>query len=111
MEFITAIISTSALNDHLGRLYPSHSYPDHHHVDIEGAFIYVINEGKRTSIIDISRVALEEFIDDLDYQIEFTDIPQYRAQCKRALAKLVSYRKGEWKCWFLTEEENGNDFW
>ena len=97
MKFITAIISTSALNDHLDRLYPSHGYPDHHHVDVEGAFISVISEGERTSIIDISRVALEEFIDDLDYQIEFTDIPQYRAQCKRALAKLVSYRKGEWK--------------
>ena len=97
MKLITAIISTSALNDHLDRLYPSHSYPDHHHVDVEGAFISVISEGERTSIISISRVALEEFIDDLDYQIEFTDIPQYRAQCKRALAKLVSCRNGEWK--------------
>jgi len=97
MKLITAIISTSALNDHLDRLYPCHSYPDHDHVDVEGAFISVISEGERTSIISISRVALEEFIDDLDYQIEFTDIPQYRAQCKRALAKLVSCRNGEWK--------------
>jgi hypothetical protein len=97
MELVTVVIGTSALNDHLDRLYPVSDYPDHHHVDIDGAFIAVVNEGKRSSIIDISRVALEEFIDDLDYQIEFTDIPQYRAQCKRALAKLVTYRNGEWK--------------
>jgi len=97
MELVTAVIGTSALNDHLDRLYPVSDYPDHHHVDIDGAFIAVVREGKRSSTIDISRVALEEFIDDLDYQIEFADIPQYRAQCKRALDKLVTYRNGDWK--------------
>lgn len=89
----TVKIGTAALEDHLIRLYESDDWTFHIHIDEPGAYITVINWGKTTSTIELTDEALEQFIDDMDYQTEFAYDGDsigaaYRARCKRAMNKL-----------------------
>lgn len=59
------------------------------HVDLDGAAINVVRAGSVTSMVKMADAAVAELGDDLAYQIEFTDVPAYRAQCKRAVAALT----------------------
>lgn len=90
MEDIVVQISASALSDHMSRLYEDgderNVFP---HIDEQGATITLVKEGKRSCVISLTRPALVQFIDDMDYQVEFAeDAPAYTAMCKRTLAKL-----------------------
>jgi hypothetical protein len=90
MEDIVVQISASALSDHMNRLYQDGDERDvFPHIDEEGATITFIKAGKRSCVVSLTRPALVQFIDDMDYQVEFAeDAPAYTAMCRRALAKL-----------------------
>jgi hypothetical protein len=81
-------IGASAVSDHLSRLYERGEDGRYRHID-NGGTITVINETKNQATIELDKVALSEFINDMDYQVEFTE-GQYRTQCKRALRTLKS---------------------
>ena len=89
MPVITVQISANALSDYLGRLYESDDGVFHIHIDIPGANLTVTKSGKRSSKIELTEESYQDWIDDLDYQIEFAEgAPAYTAQCRRALATL-----------------------
>lgn len=96
MTTYTLNISTAALSDHMDRLYDLH---DHNrtgnewlHVDgRESGVIEIIKRGDKTTKVGMTRSAIDEFISDMDYQVEVSedwDVRAYRAQCKRALTSI-----------------------
>jgi hypothetical protein len=85
--FTTVRLSAAAVEDHLGRLYEGNGLY-FEHVDVQGAVIRLQPGRGRTITIELTPQALAEFLDDLDYQIEFTDSPAYKAQCRRAMSRL-----------------------
>ena len=96
-ETMTTIkISSYALWDHLGRLYePDHDGDGCKHIDKPGAYLTVTREGDLTCTIELTAPALQDFIEDMEYQCEFayeglsdSDAVAYRARCRRALNKL-----------------------
>lgn len=89
-------ISSSALSDHMDRLYDlfgnTYNGKDWLHVDgAESGVITIIKRGDKTTKVEMTRSAIDEFIDDMDYQVEVSedwDTRAYRAQCKRALTSI-----------------------
>jgi len=79
-------MGVSAVSDHLSRLYERGEDGIYRHID-NGGTISIIKETKTQVTIEVDDVSLAEFIDDMDYQVEFMD-GQYRAQCGRALRTL-----------------------
>lgn len=96
MTTTTLTISNSALSDHMDRLYDlfgkTHTGNDWFHVDgEESGVITIIKRGDKTTKVAMTRSAIDEFIDDMDYQVEVSedwDTRAYRAQCKRALTSI-----------------------
>lgn len=81
-------ISSAALSDHLSRLYGSQDNVHYQHID-NGGSIQVLKTTKTTATISLDEIAINEFIDDLEYQIEFCEYDiKYKGQCQRALKKL-----------------------
>lgn len=79
-----------ALSDHLARLYESDGGL-YRHVDNDRCVIRVVERGKATDVVELTDEALKEFIDDMEYQVEFSDEPyqrSYRSQCRRALRQV-----------------------
>ena len=85
--FTTVRLSAAAVEDHLGRLYEGNGL-FFEHVDVQGAVIRLQPGRGRTITIELTPQAVAEFIDDLDYQIEFSEEAAYKAQCQRAIARL-----------------------
>jgi hypothetical protein len=80
----------------MSRLYDEHEpLPDGStaHVDgKESGLIKVINEGKRTSTVEMDYNAVKEFLSDMEYQIEIAEDlwdKAYRGQCMRAMSSVV----------------------
>lgn len=98
MTTTTLTISTNALSDHMDRLYDlfDMTHTDNGwnatHVDgEESGFITIIKRGDKTTKVAMTRSAINEFISDMDYQIEVSedwDVRAYRTQCKRALTSI-----------------------
>lgn len=85
-------VGEHALSDHIARLYESSSANSYVHVDGEHAGrIDIIKRTKTTVQVMMSEEAIKEFVDDMDYQVEFMDSQSdraYRNQCRRALASV-----------------------
>lgn len=86
-------IATFALDDHLSRLYDVVTHDDTYtHVDGPHAgTITVTKWGDKVTTVTMNEPAIREFMDDMDYQVEFMDAPyqrDYRNQCRRALASM-----------------------
>lgn len=89
----TIRLSSKVVSDHLARLYNvSDDRRFAEHVDIADALIWINNRGKQTSDIQLTAAAVEQLIDDLDYQIEFAYGDAYRQQCRRALARVKAVK-------------------
>ena len=86
----TVRIDAYAVSDHLGRLYQNKISDDgwDDHIDRPGCRIRIADGGKATWKIEMTDESVVEFLDDMAYQIEFTDQPEYRAQCRRAVRQL-----------------------
>ena len=83
MPVITVQISAAVLDDHQGRLYHGEQ-----HMDVAGATIREVARTKKVATVEMTEAALEEWLDDLDYSIEFCEVPSQKAQYRRALATL-----------------------
>lgn len=102
MTTTTLTISTNALSDHMDRLYDihdmTHTGNDWFHVDgAESGIITIIKRGDKTTKVAMTKSAIDEFISDMDYQVEVSedwDVRAYRAQCKRALTSIRKQLKG-----------------
>ena len=96
-ETMTTIkISSYAVEDHMNRLYEYDNDGDgYKHIDKRGAYLTVIKWGKLVDTIELTAPALQDFIEDMEYQCEFayeglsdSYAVAYRARCRRALNKL-----------------------
>ena len=76
-------LSTGVVFDHLGRLYESSPDGDYVHVDFRRASIHVLSSNKTVTLIELTREAVIELADDLDYQVEFDGNAQYRRALRR----------------------------
>lgn len=90
-------IGANALDDHMDRLYDEWTRRSMNtnatpHVDGPASgVITIIKRNARTIVADMTRPAVQEFISDMKYQVEFMDCPtmgEYRAQCRRALSSM-----------------------
>ena len=87
---VTVTLANSAFYDHTDRLYDG-TYPNH--MDVPGARLEVLKMNKMTVTVRMTAPALDQFIDDMRYQIEFAydgENASYKGQCERALAKLLA---------------------
>jgi hypothetical protein len=73
---------SSAMSDHMSRLYDGDN-----HVDKNGAVIRVVRVLKQSLEIDISDEAIADFLNDMDYQIEFNE-GEYKSSCRYAYKKM-----------------------
>lgn len=73
-EQIRLRISTAALDDHDSRVYGHDDSTDtvRVHQDIVGATYTIIKRTSTITVVDMSAEAVTEFLDDADYQYEFT---------------------------------------
>lgn len=71
-----------AISDHKSRLYKGDT-----HVDRNGAVIKVLKVLKRTVEIDISDEAIADFLEDMEYQIEFSE-GAYKSACRHGHKKM-----------------------
>jgi hypothetical protein len=98
MTTTTLTISSNALSDHMDRLYDLFDMTQTDngwnatHVDGQAAgVITIIKRGDKTTKVAMTRSAINEFISDMDYQVEVSedwDTRAYRSQCKRALTSI-----------------------
>lgn len=82
-------IDSGAVSDHLSRLYGPDSDGWHHHVDNPPCRVRIIESGKATDKVEMTDEAVAEFLDDMAYQIEFSE-GEYRTQCRRAVRQVRS---------------------
>jgi hypothetical protein len=73
-DYIRLRISTAALDDHQSRLYGHDDSTDtvKVHQDIVGATYTIVKRTPSITVVDMSIKAITEFLDDADYQYEFT---------------------------------------
>lgn len=89
-------LSTLAISDHMSRLYDEFNTNGKtvYHIDgSESGVITIISEGKKISIVLMDDNAIQEFISDMDYQVEISEDSWERAygqQCARALKSMKS---------------------
>lgn len=83
-------ISARAFTDYNGRLYEASEQPAvRTHIDVPNACIRILKQNSQSVWLEMTQQALDDWIDDLDYQIEWTeDSSQHTAQCRRAMATL-----------------------
>jgi bacterioferritin-associated ferredoxin len=90
-------ISASALSDHTARLYVNVGMTgldeNWEHIDMEEATLIVHKWGALTSQVSMSDAAINEFIADMEYQVEAEmdndmGASSYCNVCKRALASI-----------------------
>jgi len=82
---------TNAMSDHISRLYDGEN-----HVDISGAVIKIVRYLKNSCEIEISDLAIADFLADMDYQIEFNTEHyerKYKSQCQYAYKKMLENLK------------------
>lgn len=87
---VTVTLSNSAFYDHTDRLYDG-TYPNH--MDVPGARLEVLKMNKMTVTLRMTAPALDQFIDDMRYQVDWAyegENASYKGQCERALAKLLA---------------------
>lgn len=82
-------LSSQALSDHLSRLYGDVEGGKQIHVDGEASGrIRIVKETKHRTTFLADSAAINEFMDDMDYQVEVSvddyDARRYGAICKRA---------------------------
>ena len=71
-----------AMSDHMSRLYTGDK-----HVDRDGAVIRVVRVLKNSVEIEISDEAIADFLDDMEYQIEFSE-GRYKSACRYGHTKM-----------------------
>lgn len=90
-------ISTNALDDHMDRLYDEWSSTEIDpnaapHVDgPHMGVITIIKRNARTTTVEMTHMAVREFVSDMEYQVECCEDDfqrAYRNQCRRALASV-----------------------
>lgn len=93
-EHIRLRISTAALNDHDDRLYGHDDSTDtvRVHQDIVGATYTIIKRTSTITVVDMSTEAITEFLDDANYQYEFTidSDCQYTVGIAKAFGRAIS---------------------
>lgn len=81
-------ISANALGDHIARLYDIDSEGVYRHVDQPECWFTVTRWGEVSATVEMTPEAVQEFIADMKYQVEFME-GQYRTQCKRAVVSVM----------------------
>jgi len=82
-------LSSQAISDHLSRLYGDAEGDTEIHVDgAASGRIRIVKETKHRATFLADSAAINEFLDDMDYQVEVSvddlDARRYGAICKRA---------------------------
>ena len=92
-EQIRLRISNSALDDHENRLYGHDDSTDtvKIHQDRVGATYTIIKRTSTITVVDMSTEAIAEFLDDADYQHEFSegDDSDYMARASASVRKQI----------------------